>query len=127
MTNTKFFNIILAIIIVTFFSLGYVSQEVAIVRTSVLIDKHRREVSFLLDHYRSLVYNLSRLESPKRIEETLSLNEIELCMPRTENIRHMERVNRRELDSVRKPKKTGSFLARIFDRFSVKAEAKVVD
>lgn len=106
----------ICILLCGIFALFYVHQEVEIVKTSFLINKHHRQVTLLLDQYRSLVYNLSRLESPKRIEDTLCINEITLCMPPTENIRRFgEKIETKQ-----------SFLASIFDRFSTEAEAEVV-
>ena len=125
--NLKFFKIITGILASALFALFYVHQETEIVKTSFLINKHRHEVTFLLDQYRSLVYNLSRLESPRRIEDTLCVNEISLCMPKTENIRYDDRVNlARSEAEARNPKTKESFFAKIFDRFSTKAEAEIV-
>jgi len=123
MTKIKFFKILTSILACSAFALLYVHQEVEIVRTSVLINKNRRDVSFRLDQYRTLVYNLSRLESPKRVEDTLSVNEIVLCMPRLENKRSLSQI---ELAYSEEAPKKESLLARMFDRLSTKAEAKVV-
>ena len=79
--NTNFFKVVISIVLCTVFALFYVHQEIEVVKTSFLINQHRHKLSLLLDQYRSLVYNLSRLESPKRIEDTLYVNEITLCMP----------------------------------------------
>ena len=126
MTKIIFVNIIIGILLFTTLALLYVHQEISIVKTSFLINKHRDELSFLLDRYRCLVYNLSQLESPKRIEDTLCVNEITLCVPKAENIRRLNRV-----DFAQGPKGTeqparASFLGHMFDRFAAKAEAKVV-
>lgn len=123
MARPKFIRVISGILICALSALFYVHQQVEIVRTSFLVNKHRRQVSFLLDQYRSLVYNLSRLESPKRIEDRLSANEVVLCMPKSENKRHIGRV---ELAHEREKPEEMPLLARILDRFSTRAEAKVV-
>jgi len=124
MTKLKFPKILFSILMLTAFCLYYVHQEVEIVKTSFNINENRQHLSFLLDQYRSLVYNLSRLESPERIENTLSENEIVLCMPRIQDIRRFESEN---LASSQKKEEKPSFLASIFDRFSTKAEALVAE
>ena len=89
MAKAKFHKVIIGVLSCAIFAMFYVHQKVEIVKTGFLINKHRHEVSFLLDQYRSLVYNLSQLESPKRIEDSLYVNEITLCMPKTKNIRSL--------------------------------------
>src|SRR3990167_2622979 len=93
MAQSRFFKTIFCITVLILVSLCYVHQEIEIVRTGFSINKSRKEASFLLDQYRSLVYNLSQLQSPKRIEDTLCVNEITLCMPKLENVQHMARVD----------------------------------
>ena len=79
--NKRFFKAVIGIVLCTVFALFYVHQEIEVIKTSFLINQHRHTLSLLLDQYRSLVYNLSRLESPKRIEDTLHVNKITLCTP----------------------------------------------
>jgi len=125
MAKTQFFKTIAIIFLCAGFALSYVHQEVEIVKAGFSVNKHRQEVSFLLDQYRSLVYNLSQLESPKRIENSLCTNEIVLCMPNTENIRRTRRIAIANQDINSTSEET--LLARFFDRFTIKAEAKVVE
>jgi len=87
MGKTKFARTIAGITLTAVFALFYAHQQVELVKTSFLINKHDREITLLLDQYRGLVYNLSRLELPGRIENTLSVKEITLCMPKKNNIR----------------------------------------
>ena len=122
MAKIKFFKTITLILVFTVVAVTYVHQQVEIFKTSLIINKNRTEVSFLLDQYRSLVYNLSRLESPDRIEKALFANEITLCMPKTDNIRRVDVIHVDETTEGTRE----SFLARVFDRFSTKAEAKVI-
>ena len=126
MIKSRFFINIVCIILCAGSALFYVHQEVEIVKTGLRINKNRREVSFLLDQYRSLVYNLSRLESPKRVEDTLSESEIMLCMPKIKNIRRFDKINRAYSEEGQGEKGKESLLVRIIDRFSTKAEAKVI-
>lgn len=126
MIKSRFFKNIICIILCAVSALFYVHQEVEIVKKGLCINKNRREVSFLLDQYRSLVYNLSRLESPKRVEDALSESEIMLCMPKIENIRRFDRMDKVYDEDSQSKKGKESLLVRIFDRFSTKAEAKVI-
>ena len=125
MRKITFSKVLSGLFISAICALFYVHQEVEIVKTGFILNKNQRELSLLLDQYRSLVYNLSRLESPKRIEDNLCVNEIMLSMPKIENIRHFNNgaVTHAagEIKTAGKP----SFLARVFDRFSLEAEAKV--
>ena len=123
MAETRFFKSIIGILLCATFALFYAHQEVEIVKAGLLINKNRYEVSLLLDQYRSLVYNLSRLESPERVESTLFANEISLSMPR---VRKAHGIGRRRLAKEAHHERKESFLARLFDRFSTKAEAKAV-
>jgi len=123
MIKTRFFRTILGIIFCAMFALFYAHQEVEIVKAGLLINKNRYKVSLLLDQYRSLVYNLSRLESPERVENALFANKISLSMP---GVRKTHGFGRRRLAKEVEPERKESFLGRLFDRFATKAEAKVV-
>jgi len=126
MNKIRFFRSISTIILCLVLTLCYVHQEIEIVKTGFNISTHKKKVSLLLDQYRSLVYNLSRLESPKRIEDTLCTNEIVLCMPKVENIKRFDRIDLAYTRQSRQPDRKKTFWGDIFDRFSIKAEAKVV-
>lgn len=90
MEKTRFLRTIVFITMCAAAALFYAHQQVELVKTSFMINKHATEVTLLLDQYRSLVYNLSRLESPARIEKTLGVKEITLCMPKKKNIRQKQ-------------------------------------
>ncbi|MBL7158260.1 MAG: hypothetical protein ISS91_02005 [Candidatus Omnitrophica bacterium] len=124
MVNTRFLKHIFCIIACGAMALIYVHQEVEIVKTSYAINEHRRSLSFLLDQHRGLVYNLSRLGAPKRIEDNLKLNEVVLCMPTKDNVLHLDPGESvyRQNDRATKP---SSHLAKVLDTFTAKAEAKV--
>ncbi|MGB2705328.1 MAG: hypothetical protein WBC74_00485 [Candidatus Omnitrophota bacterium] len=92
MEKTRFLRTIVGITTCAVLALFYAHQQVELLKTSFLINKHHHEVTLLLDQYRYLVYNLSRLESPGRIENTLSVKEITLCMPKKKNIRQKQNL-----------------------------------
>ncbi|MBN1353799.1 MAG: hypothetical protein JW994_03920 [Candidatus Omnitrophica bacterium] len=127
MIKTSFFRVILVVFLCSAFALCYVHQQTEIIKAGFQINSKRHEISFLLDQYRSLVYNLSRLESPGKIKETLCVNEITLCMPKMENIHRVEGMSAAYRGENHAPDTKETLLAFIFDRFSTKAEAKVVD
>ena len=127
MNKAKFLKSIAGIPLCALLALGYVHQEVETVKTGFLINKHRNEVSFQLDQYRSLVYNLSKLESPKRVEDILCMNDIALCMPKLKNKRRFSQITRAYSEEKPRTKKNESFLAHVLDRFSTNAEAKVAE
>jgi len=126
MLKLRFINIFGLMVICAVISLFYVHLETEIVKTSFLINKHNKKLAFLLDQHRSLVYNLSQLESPNSIEEALCTNEIVLCMPRADNIRRFYGAGRAAGENHAGAKSRDSFFIRLLDRFSTKAEAKVV-
>ena len=123
-TRTSFFNIIAGSLLCASCALMYVHQEVEMVKTGFHINKNRQSLTLLLDQYKSLVYNLSRLESPGTIEDALSLNDIRLCMPAVNNVHHFVRGNIVLSDGSAATEGKKSFLANLFDRFPAKAEAK---
>ncbi len=92
MGKIKFIRTIAGIMLSAVFALFYAHQQVELLKTSFLINKNDCEVTLLLDQYRGLVYNLSRLELPGRIENTLSVKAIALCMPKKNNILQKENL-----------------------------------
>ena len=73
---------LIAIIIVTLFSGIYVYQNARLLECSYSINSSRKNLSLLIDHNRALRYNLSRLESPARLEKAIiAKQEIQVYMP----------------------------------------------
>ncbi|MFH1593852.1 MAG: hypothetical protein ABID09_04055 [Candidatus Omnitrophota bacterium] len=126
MPKTRFVRYIIGILSCAVVALFYTHQEIEAVKTGFLINKHAGRVSFLLDQRRSLVYNLSQLESPKRVEDTLCINEIVLCMPKIENKHYTIGADVITEDEI-KPKRAESVVAKLFDRFAPQAEAEVLE
>ena len=124
MVNTRFLKHIFCIIACGAMALMYVHQEVEIVKTSYTINAHRRSLSFLLDQNRGLVYNLSRLGAPKRIEDNLKMNEVVLCMPTKDNVLYLG-TGESAYEQNDVTKSLSSHLAKVLDTFTAKAEAKV--
>jgi len=127
MLKVKLSKIVTGILVCAVISLFYVHQEVERVKTGFLISERLREVAFLLDRHRSLVYNLSKLESPGNIEEALSANEIAVYMRGPTGGQGPNRIMLAyDTGAAPETKRQPGFLARMFDRISTNAEAKVV-
>ncbi len=61
-----------AIIAVTLLSSLYVYQHARLIEYSYFINTGRHSLSLLIDRNRSLRYNISRLESPARLEKVIT-------------------------------------------------------
>jgi hypothetical protein len=121
MQDRKLFKSIRFIIIFALIMLCYVHQQVEIVKTSYAIDKNSKELSYLLDRHRALVYNLNKLEKPSALEAKLCIDKTELTIPDRKDIVGTP------ADECGSGTRTGkrNILARILDLFSTKAEAQV--
>lgn len=73
---------LIAIITVTLFSGIYVYQNARLLEYSYSINSSRKSLSLLIDRNRALRYNISRLESPARLERAIMANqETQVYMP----------------------------------------------
>lgn len=106
-------------IAVTFFAVGYVHQRVEIVKVGYSLQKNRAYLSSLVDRNSKLMYNLSRLESPKNLLKSLGDKEIRFATRRIGR-EDSYRIAQVDLDRVEvKENIIGKFL----DLFSPNAEA----
>jgi hypothetical protein len=69
------------VLIITLFSVLYVSQQARLLEYSYFINSHQRYISLLVDQNRELRYNIARLENPARLEENMSPRQEEVQMP----------------------------------------------
>jgi len=69
--------------LVTVLSLGYVYQRVEIVKAGYSLQAHRKQLSLLIDRNSKLMYNLSRLESPRNLLSSLDAEKIMFAGQRT--------------------------------------------
>ena len=116
----RLYKLIFAGIIVTLVALGYVYQRVEIVKLGYGVQENRRQLSSLVDQNSRLMYNLSKLESPRYLLASLSSEEVKFANHRTRQVN-----NYRLAHADLKNSGAGeSFVGRIFDLFTVSAEAR---
>ena len=77
--NISRFLIIAALI--TAVALGYVHQQVELLRINYAMNHNRDNLSVLLDRNSSLMYNVNSLQSPLYLEKALSAKKISLEIP----------------------------------------------
>jgi len=78
----KLHKFILTGIMITAIAVGYVHQRIAIIRVGYGVQKNERLLSCLVDRNTKLMYNLSRLESPRNLLTSLSGEEIKFASHR---------------------------------------------
>jgi len=101
-------------------AVGYVHQRVEIIKMGYSLQENKKYLSRLVDQNSKLMYNLSKLESPRGLLTTLGAEKIEFANQRSE-------LKESYLVVKAQPEKKGtmeSFFGRFFDIFTVKAEAK---
>ena len=67
--------------LVTLLALGYVYQQVELLRINYAINHNRDNLSDLLDQNSTLVYNVNTLASPVYLEQQLSAQKVSLEVP----------------------------------------------
>ena len=115
-TNKVFFTSLL----VTTMALTYVHQRVEIFKEGYRLQEHKRSLSQLVDQNSKLMYNLSKMESPRSLLTTLSSEQIEFAGEREVRPSDSFKVY---ADSRSLAKRTENFIGHILDVFTVKAEA----
>lgn len=68
-------------ILVTVVSLGYVQQQVELLKINYTINQNRNNLSDLLDQNSILLYNVASFETPFYLEQTLAAKKINLEIP----------------------------------------------
>jgi len=120
------FKTIIFIAFVTLVALVYVHQQVELVKLSYVIGAKENRLKEMLDHNARVGYNIENLEDPSRLEQMLLAKNIDIAMPRPNNIVRLAKANTRR--ALRDYAKTGSgkrlSLASLLDIFSSKAEAQ---
>ena len=79
----KFKDVIFYCLAVTLICLFYVGQQIEIVKLSYKLNKTERFLNQTIDRNRVLLYNNSRLKSPKYLASVLDENNVELIFPDT--------------------------------------------
>lgn len=78
----RIYKIILTGIMITIIAIGHVYQRVEIVKAGYVLQKSRTSLSQLVDQNSKLMYNLSKLESPRYLLASLNTEEIEFARGR---------------------------------------------
>jgi len=113
-------NIISTGIVITVIAIGHVHQRVEIVKAGYGLEKNKEHLSCLVDQNTKLMYNLSKLESPRYLLASLNDEEIEFA---DHGIRQADRYR---LACIVPGDSGGraSLVGRFFDLFTLSAEAK---
>ena len=106
----------------TVFAFFYVHQHVEIIKSGYELQKSRGYHSCLVEQNSKLMYNLSRMESPRSLLASLDSETIEFSGLRRAP---REAVRLAQRDVSPSSSKGGLFL-RFFDRFTESAEAKTL-
>ncbi|MDD4956651.1 MAG: hypothetical protein PHH49_03560 [Candidatus Omnitrophica bacterium] len=70
-------------VFITVMAVGYVHQQVEIVKAGYTLQKNDRELSTLIDQNSALMYNLSQMESPRYLLASLDPEEVRFASRRT--------------------------------------------
>ncbi|MFC1479888.1 hypothetical protein ACFL5Y_00350 [Candidatus Omnitrophota bacterium] len=116
----RIYRVIFISIIITILATGYVHQRVEIIKAGYDLQKTREYLARLVDQNSKLMYNLSKVESPRYLLASLNSEEIEFANHRTGQA---DRCELTQEDSDKVPAMVG-FIGRFFDLFTLNAEAR---
>lgn len=114
------YRILIIGMILTSVAVGYVHQRVEIIKAGYILQGSRRHLARLVDQNSNLMYNLSKLESPKYLLASLDSEDMEFSEQR---IRRTNNYNIKKADRQSAGRRSG-FLGRLFDVFIPKLEAR---
>ncbi len=114
------YRIIFICSLVTAMAVGYVHQRVEIVKAGYGLQKNKKYLSQLIDQNSKLMYNLSKLESPRSLLTSLNTQKIEFAAHRSEHSDRDMLLCAGSKDENAAEGLMGFFL----DVFTAKAEAK---
>ncbi|MCG2712360.1 MAG: hypothetical protein L6416_08585 [Candidatus Omnitrophica bacterium] len=114
-------NILVLAVITTCICLGYVKQQVEVVKLSYSLMNKEKRLCDLIDYNRILLYNNSSLKAPQYLTGMIEQNELKLSLPDTASVAKV-RVKRGK--PVQLAKSTASsWKTRLLDVFVPKAQA----
>ncbi len=108
-------------IISTCVCLGYVKQQVEVVKLSYSLRDKEKRLSVLIDHNRILLYNNTSLKAPQYLTGMIEQNELKLSWPDTAAVAKV-RVKRGHPPQLAKST-ASSWKTRLLDVFVPKAQA----
>lgn len=110
-------------LITTLLAMFYVHQRVELFKTGYDLQKKRKYLAYLVDQNSQLMYNLSKLESPRHLLGSLNADEIEFANTRSRKNRNYTIASRPESADSLNP----GFVAKFLDLFTLNAEARSRD
>jgi len=116
----KLHKLISTSMLITIVAVGYVHQRVEIVKTGYSLQESRKSLARVVDQNSKLMYNLSKLESPRNLLASLNGEDIEFRNHR------IGRTNSYQVAYGKAPKEPlkSSLAEKFFDLFTVNAEAR---
>ena len=114
-------NITVWAVISTCVCLGYVNQQVEVVKLSYSLRAKEKRLSDLIDYNRVLLYNNISLKAPQYLTSMIEQNELKLCLPDTAAVAKV-RVKRGQPSQLAKSN-ASSWKTRLLDVFVPKAQA----
>lgn len=107
-------------VIITVIAVGYVHQQVEIVKTGYRLQKNRRCLSYLIEQNSNLMYSLSKVESPRYLLDSLNNEDIRFADHRIRQVHSYRLVQTTPVDD---PVSEG-LMGKVLDLFTLNAEAK---
>ncbi|MDD5634165.1 MAG: hypothetical protein PHW46_02695 [Candidatus Omnitrophica bacterium] len=114
------YKIILVGILATIIAMAYVHLRVEIFKSAYELHKNSLELARLVDQNSKLMYNLSKLESPKYLLASLDQSEIEFTGKRNKQIGGYKVARSHSV----KEESVDGLVAKFLDTFTLSAEAK---
>ena len=110
-------------LIFTVVAMCYVHQRVEIIKTGYTLQENKKYFSHLVDQNSKLMYNLSRLESPKNLLSSIDIDSIEFAGQRAQlsDAYLLTRIDQQKEYVV------DGLIERFMDVFTVRAEASSCD
>lgn len=118
------FKTVLFIVFITLVALIYVHQQVELVKLSYAIGAKEKRLKEILDYNARVGYNIENLEDPSHLEQVLLAKNIEVAMPRPQNVVRLVNVSRRAQRTACVQPQKRMTLATLIDAISSKAEAQ---
>ena len=107
-------------IIITVIAVGYVHQRVEILKTGYSLQENRTHLAGLVDQNSKLMYNLSRLESPRTLLASMDRDQVKFANHRQRQEERYQLTGSR----AEKPGPVGAVFGRFLDLFTLSAEAR---
>lgn len=120
MSDFRVFRFLLCGALITLMAVGYVHQQIEVVKMGYALQKNRTYLASLVDQNSKLMYNLSKLESPKNLLRSLGDKEIRFAARRTGSgeCYQLAQLETESMDGRE------SLIGKFFDLFSPNAEAR---